>query len=216
MLVPARRGLARADRGSERTLPEVRPREVPEFAGALAMGQLPVVPATPPVPLPGPTASTLFQRWLVRTLVAVGAVVVLVDLARELPALLAAPLVLGLGLGVLWLAGKDMGRVGDRNVQELRHGYTTVVLVFGSFWMPGERRRWKGAHDRAPWDYRGVWVLDGTGRRVLRAPDLSVEPPGFFPSPHRPGSWELWTGVVWSGHLRPPPGDRGASGSAGR
>ena len=102
-----------------------------------------------------------------------------------------------LGLYRFWL------RVGARQLEELREGYTTLTLMFGGFRM-GALRRWKGSGHRPPWDYGGVWLLNRAGEPVEGAPDRSVLPPGLYPSPHREGEWELWTGCVWSGEFYPP------------
>lgn len=103
---------------------------------------------------------------------------------------------------------RDLGRVGDRKLEEIAHGYTTLKLDFGGFWL-GEGRRWPHFGHRPPWDYSGLWVLDGTHGAVLSKPDRGVEPPGLYPSPNRPGAMELWTGVVWSGNYRRQPSSTG-------
>ena len=91
-----------------------------------------------------------------------------------------------------------LGRVGARQLQELEHGYTTITLTFGIFWAGGLRRR-RDFGNRIPWDYRGAWVLDQRTGEVLTRPDRSVAAPGLYPSVSRPGTYEVWTGVVWSG-----------------
>ena len=187
-----------------RELPEVPPHKMAGFREARAAGLLPVVPALPPALLPGPSARQVFHRFLLRGAAAVGAVLVLL---RVLPGLgLPAAwnlLAVAAGLLVWWLVLRWWRQIGDRNAEELQHGYTTFVMQFGGF-QRGERRRWKGAHSRAPWDYSGVWVLDGDGR-VVSAPRQDRDPPGFYPSPSRPEAWELWSGVVWTGEYRPAP-----------
>jgi hypothetical protein len=111
--------------------------------------------------------------------------------------------VLGLvSLGLIFF--RFWGAVGNRSVQELQHGYTTFRMQYGGFWW-GEGRRWERVGRRAPWDYSGLWVLDTTGRHVLSPPNRSVDPPGFYPSPNRHGSLEMWTGLVWSGRYRENP-----------
>jgi hypothetical protein len=96
---------------------------------------------------------------------------------------------LAAGLVALWLILQLFAQVGDRNLEELEHGYTTLTL----------RRPGLG---RAAWDYSGAWVLDGTTGAVRSVPDPEREPPGFYPSPHRPGALELWTGAQWAGRYR--------------
>lgn len=90
--------------------------------------------------------------------------------------------------------------MGDRALEELRHGYTTLVLKVGLFRSsPG--MRFSSTNGRVGWDYFGVWVL-ATDGSVKSAPDRRVEPPGFYPSPHPPGEYELWTGTAWAAQYR--------------
>jgi hypothetical protein len=110
--------------------------------------------------------------------------------------------ILATGLAACFAVMRMLGGVGDRKLEELAHGYTTLTLEFGGFWR-GEGRRWPRFGRRAPWDYSGVWVLDGGTGEVVSEPDRAVDPPGLYPSPNRPGELELWTGVVWSGDYRP-------------
>ena len=44
--------------------------------------------------------------------------------------------------------------------------------------------------------YAGLWRLDRDGT-VLRRPDRSVPPPGFYPSPYYPGVLQRWDGPGW-------------------
>lgn len=161
------------------------------------------MPVTPPALLPGRSAGREFNLWLATT----GAVVVAVLVALEVvPAVGvgtwgASALTLAVGLIGLALIMRNLGRVGDRKLEEIAHGYTTLKLEFGGFWL-GEGRRWPRFGHRAPWDYSGLWVLDGATGAVESEPDREVDPPGLYPSPNRPGALELWTGVVWSGHYR--------------
>lgn len=55
---------------------------------------------------------------------------------------------------------------------------------------------------RTPWDHSALWHLDGSTGRVLRPPHGGGDPPGMYPSPTRPGTLELWTGVLWQRHFR--------------
>ncbi len=190
-----------------RPLPEVRPRDVAGFAGAAAAGLVPGVPSEPPPVLPGPTAQKVFRTFLIKSAITVAAVLLLVELLGRIglsPAVSAflAPVLGFLGLGAVYF--RFWGDVGRRSVQECEAGYTTFVMQFGGFgW--GEGRRWEGVGRRAPWNYAGLWVLDGTGREVVSAPDPDLDPPGFYPSPNRSGAFELWTGAVWSGRYRASP-----------
>lgn len=153
---------------------------------------MPPVPAHQPALLPGPTAGRSARVLAVRT--AVGVVVVLLAL-QVLPVLLVSPASIGGGYLVL----RAWGRVGDRCLEELRAGYTTLTIDVGDFWYGGDTRWF---HHGAPWDYRGAWVLDSRG--ALRSPprDPSVDRPGVYPSVSRPGQLEVWTGAVWTGHFR--------------
>jgi hypothetical protein len=45
--------------------------------------------------------------------------------------------------------------------------------------------------------YTGLWRLDRRGG-VLREPDRSVAPPGFYPSPYFPGLLQRWDGPGWA------------------
>ena len=44
--------------------------------------------------------------------------------------------------------------------------------------------------------YTGLWRVGRDGR-VLRAPDGSVPPPGWYPSPYYPGVLQRWEGPGW-------------------
>jgi hypothetical protein len=187
------------------------PQDVAGYERARRDGLLPEVPAVPPSLIAGETAdqaSTRVFLWLG------GAVVAFFVLAKAGPGVLAplglphiavaAPLGM-IGLALLAALYRAWGRVGERNLDELRHGYTTLSLVAGSFWR-GDLRRWPRTGHRVPWDYSGAWVLSNDG--VRREPDRSVLPPGLYPSPNREDRWELWSGRVWTGDFRPPPAER--------
>jgi hypothetical protein len=184
-----------------RPLPEVKPRDVHGFAEAAAAGILPKVPPERPKVLPGRTGYQVFLTFLLKSAICVVVVLLFTmaaDRARLSPLLPGALGLICLGLIVF----RFWADVGKRSLQEFQSGYTTFVMQYGAFgW--GEGRRWKGIGRRPPWDYSGLWVLDGAGNRVVSAPDANFDPPGLYPSPNRPGSMELWTGVVWSGRYRP-------------
>ena len=182
-----------------RPVPEPGPRTVAGFAAADAAGQIPVVPIDPPISdlarAPGPTADQVFRSFAYK---AVGGSLLCALSFQLLPKLI------GLVLGLAWWAILFVflaGKISDRAAEEFQRGYTTMRLNFG---LPGrhENRRWQGTGHRAPWDYSGLWVLDRLGRTVVSEPNRSVDPPGFYPSPNRPGEFELWTGLVWSGRYR--------------
>jgi hypothetical protein len=138
----------------------------------------------------------------VRVLLSGLALVVLGRLADGVaaPGWLTSLLLLAVGCGWVVWALQARTAVGEANVREFEQGYTTLVISLGGFWWRlGLRGRNRG---RVPWDYRGCWVLDGEGRAVVSAPDPGFDPPGFYPSPHRSGAWELWTGAAWTGHYR--------------
>ena len=162
------------------------------------LGRLPVVPRQPPPLLPGATADRAFKVFLLKLVVAVCAVLVLVELVQlpEWPTAVTSLLVLGLGVTALVLALRWWQEVGERALTEIEAGYTTMVLTFGLLRSRPHRRWWQTAW-RVPWDYRGIWVLRGDGS-VSSAPDRSVLPPGWYPSPHRQAERELWTGAAWS------------------
>lgn len=185
-----------------RPLPERTPRDVPGYAQAARNGVVCPVPRHPPRLLPGPTAHHEFRRFLARSVAVVAVTLVAVEvLARSDGGLLRSGAMLLVGLGCMAVVFRFWNRVGERNVEEFAAGYTTFRMAFGGWWL-GEGRRWQGVGRRAPWDYSGIWVLDpGTGS-VVAIPDLSVDPPGFYPSPNRPGRLELWSGQVWTGRYR--------------
>lgn len=190
---------------SVRSFPERPPRSLPGYQEALVNNQIPLVPATAPVPAPiQPTAHHEFERLLRRSVPLVFlAVLIPVSVANsDLPALFVTVCMLGPGLLAFWLiVFRFLKAVGVRNTMELERGYTTLTFTFGGFgWR--ESRRWKQTGHRTPWDYRGIWTLDRTGSTVVSPPDRNVDPPGYYPSPNRAGAFELWTGVAWSGHYR--------------
>ena len=180
-----------------------RPRDVPGFSDARMLGRLPRIPPSPPRPLPGTSADHLFWGWIA-TVVGSGLAWFLVFhlvSGSGLPAVVATPLLIAGGLTLFWAWWWRWPRAFQaRKIEELRHGYTTLTWVFGGVG-PRADGRFRHNENRIPWDYRGIWVLASDGR-VLSAPDPSVEPPGFFPSPNRPGSYELWTGSAWYGTYR--------------
>lgn len=181
-----------------------RPRDVPGYAEALASGRVHPVPAAPPPLLPGPSASRMFGYVLVAIAVWIAAFFGVFALVRNVTAHPGGTrIAIMVPLALVWfaVAVRMLRLVGDRNVQELAHGYTTIRLTFGGFF--GSWRRWTSPQEqRMPWDYSGLWVLDGRTGGVLSRPDPRVDPPGYFPSPHRAGALELWTGAAWSGDFR--------------
>lgn len=182
----------------------VRPREVGGFEAAVASGVVRPVPPTPPPLLDGPSAARLFSRFLAKSAAVVAGVLIALAVFPRLGLGTTAISLLSLAAGLigLWAIMRFLGNVGDRKLEELRHGYTTLELDFGGFWL-GEGRRWPRFGRRIPWDYSGVWLLDGTTGAARQAPDRDRDPPGLYPSPNRPGVLELYSGVVWTGDYRP-------------
>ncbi len=185
------------------------PPAIDGYRDAERRGLLPVVPDSAPTPLPGPGAGRLARRtmWGI-----VGIFVAMLVLVRTVPPALdavdtssaiAAPLLLACGLGMGAWVLRAWRRTGRRNIDELRHGYTTLTLTAGGFWLTLNPRWAANSQRTVGWDYRGVWVLaeDGT---VKQSPDHSVLPPGPYPS-RRPGYFELWSGRRWTGDHIPDP-----------
>ncbi len=177
-----------------------RPRDVPGFAEAAAAGVTPTRPLRPPALLPGTTA----HQALVRCGVVLAGAALLVAVAvalgpenggqatvRELAIVLSAT-VIGIAAEVA-----AIGRFRRVLLAELAAGYVTTTFHQGAFWfVKGPGPTW--GNDVVGWVWDGVWVLTSAGD-VVSAPDPAVDPPGFYPSPNRPGQWELWTGSQWIG-----------------
>jgi hypothetical protein len=181
------------------------PRQVDGYPAARALGLVPRVPEAPPWPLPARTARRAFSTWVVTMAAgaagwALFASVCAGPLDRAWP--VAGPVLLVLGAVALFvlLVLRPRERLGDLFLEELGDGYTTLPLTVGAFW--GVNRRGH-ANYQEPWDFRGVWVLDGSGG-VRSAPDRAVDPPGLYPSPERPGQLQVWTGTVWARKFRVP------------
>lgn len=154
--------------------------------------------------LPGRTAHQVFLTFLLKSAITVAGVLLLVELISQIGLSVVASglgiLLLGLlGLGAIFF--RFWSAVGRRSVQEFEAGYTTFAMQYGDIGF-GDRRR-SGRRGRlTPWNYAGLWVLDGAARDVVSAPDPSIDPPGYYPSPNRRNVFELWTGAVWSGRYR--------------
>lgn len=151
-------------------------------------GRRRAVPVESPVRLAGRSAAELACRYAL-VFAAVTVVYVIVFVLVDVPLVLIA-------LGAAWFAvgWVLLGRVGDRLVDEVDRGYTTVVLETGMLWF--RPSGW------IPWDFDGVWKYTRSG---VQAPVAGVtDPPGLYPSPHRPGRFEVWTGAVWTKVYRSP------------
>ena len=182
---------------------DILPRKVPAFAAASAAGRVPVVPPAAPALIAGTTADKSFNFFLLKLVIVAGIVVASLDIVPKIvggKGLLTALVDVTLGVAVLVLMLRWLKSIGEKNFQEISQGYTTLVLRYGMFG-PNVSSRWYRSRFRVPWDYSGLWVLGNDGK-VLTAPDSSVDPPGFYPSPNRQGAYELWTGVGWSGQFR--------------
>ena len=177
---------------------EPPPQAVPGFEDALRSRLLPSVPSSPPTPSVRPSAkSSLIQLSVTAALVVVALILVMVFGASSGR--------LGLGaLGVLFvtflvgivLCWTMVKRWGKAVLAETLLGYTTSPFNLGRFWLrPAPGAPWTVGW--VGWDFSGVWVLDAQGE-VRAGPRPGVLAPGFYPSPHVSGSWELWTGLQWS------------------
>ncbi|WP_242624802.1 hypothetical protein [Krasilnikovia cinnamomea] len=182
------------------------PREVPGYAEAFAAGRIRQVPATPPRLAVFPTARAVLQTHIA---VAVIGILAMVMIAKIIGWLTGEGAVFGVAMGLLSTLAFVMyfrrgTRIGERLIAEFRHGYCTFELSLGGFWIGGHGN-WG---EMGPgWDFRSLWLLDGSTGAVKRSPVPGGDPPGMYPSPHRPGQWELWTGSQWYGIYESPPDD---------
>lgn len=143
------------------------PAAAPGFQAAWRMGLL---PPSPPVDPPSPVPG--LSSW---------------DRVR---------LGLLLGLGVFGL----MSPVGNA----LDSGALAVLLAGAPFCAGAWLLYSSGARDEVEFAagytsgraHTGLWRLDRHGR-VLRVPDRSVPPPGWYPSPYYPGLLQRWDGPGW-------------------
>lgn len=187
-----------------------KPRDVPGYLDAYDRGLLPQVPVNPPSgPAPGlsPTASAMLWRSLARA-VAIGApaIAFVFGVAPRVEVPFGLDLFIGVVVVCVWMWAfffRWMRQPFERMVEECLHGYATITLLAGSF--GGQRHSaWSGTEVGMPWDFSGVWVLNGRFD-VKSAPSPAFHPPGLYPSPHEAGRWELWTGVAWSGTCQDGP-----------
>ncbi len=201
------RGVKRAAR--ER-LEHPRPRDVDGFSRAASLGLLPSVPPSPPTPTSGvllPSAKHVFVTGVSKFIVVscLYALFLFGALSRvALPSAIVVLISLAIGAGWFFLMLRTFDRPGRRMLDEIVHGYTTFDTSWPNYFGSSDHSWGEGG---PPWDNSGVWILDGKFT-VQSAPNHEVDPPGFYPSPHRAGQWELWTGVVWSGTYRSDPWPR--------
>lgn len=197
-------------RAARERLKHPRPRDVDGFAHAASMGLLPSVPSSPPTPASGvlvPSAHQVFTTGLTKFLAVTGIYVLFVfgALSRlELPSGVVLAILIASGAGWFLLMLRTFDRPGRRMLDEVVHGYTTNDAGWPNYFISSEHS-W--GESGAPWDFAGVWTLDRKFA-VRGVPDRHVDPPGFYPSPHRAGQYELWTGVLWSGTYRDEPWPR--------
>ncbi len=137
--------------------------------GFRAAWRLGMLPAPPASSAPPLLPGVSANQWLWSSLAAVaGLFVVLIKLPDDAPALVP------FSVGVVGVAAAIWCTVlcTRREVVESDAGYTTRVV------------------------FTGLWRLGRQGR-VLREPDRSVPPPGWYPSPYYPGLLQRWDGPGW-------------------
>lgn len=168
----------------------MHPSEVPGFAAHEASRGKQRVPTVPPTLLPGPTSTHLVLRMAAGF---IGGVLTLVLL--PLPDSWRLVVFLPASIFILYLTGRQLHAFGSRQVEEYLAGYRVRGITMGSAFLGRSyRRAWE--HKRVGWDERGLWQLNTRGEAVA-PPQEGVLPPGFYPSPHRPGRLQLWTGLQW-------------------
>lgn len=190
------------------------PRELPAFQEAAERGLIPIVPEHPPTHPHAdlvPTSRRMLDRWLVQT---VGAAALYVALAWAVVGRISTPyyvhqwLFMALGVVGLFLVLRSISRATRRVLEETMHGYTTSIISFGALCSLGRTHKaWGGGDNGPPHSFDGVWVLD-RNFKVQSTPNPNFDPPGFYPSPHEPEKWELWTGSAWTGTYREQPIER--------
>lgn len=200
-------GMKRSER--ER-LRHPQPRNVHGFSEAASLGLLPLVPSCAPTPETGllvPSANSVLRRGLAKFVSATGLYIAFVFGALPrlaLPSGVVFALLLTLAIGWFLLMLHTMKRPGHRTLDEMMHGYATLSSGGPHYFSSSEHSWGEGG---PPWDDSGVWLL-GHEFAVRSPPNRQIDPPGFYPSPHRVGQWELWTGEVWSGVYRHDPWPR--------
>ena len=178
-----------------------RPRDMTTYDRAVAAGLCPRVPPVAPRVEVAPTARRALRDTAVTAGMSVLAVVTVVvvgasDGRLPWPVVAAVLLVGAAGAASLAMAIRRWGRA---QIAELQRGYTTTTFTVGGFWFaPSPGGPW--TLGLCGWDWRGTWVLRPDGE-VVSAPSDAFDPPGLYPSPHREGALELWTGSQWSGYF---------------
>ena len=143
------------------------PPTAPGYTRAAALGLLPP-PAPATPPAPLPGVSS-WDRVRLAILLCFGGLLLALLLGNGFGWEAAAGL---LATGTFGAGGWLFFSVRRRDELESAAGYTTGV------------------------DRTGLWRLGRDGR-VLRAPDATVPPPGWYPSPYFPGVLQFWDGPGW-------------------
>lgn len=147
-----------------------RARHPPHTApGYLSAQRLGLLP--PPAPATPPQrlpGLSAHAMFLTGTGMFFGCILMVMVLPDTTPALLYAAMVAVGSGGAFWM----MGNLEAREREEFQAGYTS-----------------RGA-------YPGLWWIGRDGA-VRREPDRHVPPPGFYPSPYKPGLLQRWDGPGW-------------------
>lgn len=175
--------------------PGPHPTDVPGYESAQARGLLPSVPTDPPAPV---VFSSVKAMWWAFGFTAA----MFMSMAAAEPiggAAFVTPVFLGFG-GIL--AGIVVPY--HLSLREYAAGYARTDFRVTT---PLNRRWWRFQGGAGPsgaeWDLRGLWLLDSHDRPV-RPPVDGALPPGYYPSPHRAGQLEYWTGREWTEGFRHP------------
>lgn len=143
------------------------PMSAPGFQAAWRLGLLPPPPPAVP-PSPVPGLSS-WDRTRLGLLLAFGVFALMIPVGNALDAGALSALLAGAPFCAgVWLLYSTRAR----DEIEFAAGYTSG-----------------GTHT-------GLWRIGRDGR-VLRAPDRSVPPPGWYPSPYYPGVLQRWDGPAW-------------------
>lgn len=136
--------------------------------GFQAAQRLGMLPPPPPPVAPQPLPGISAHDMLFGGIALFfGAIVLLCALPEDAPSVVFL-LIAAIGTSSFWL----LWRTGEREEREFEHGYTSRAV------------------------FPGLWRLARDGS-VLREPDRTVPPPGFYPSPYQPGLLQKWEGPGW-------------------
>ncbi len=176
------------------------PREVDGFEAAQKQGLLPLVSDTAPTLEIQPPAGAMLDTHIISSVIGFFACVVgilLIDKFLKPPDIVFIGQVVITGSLMFWYWLWKTAKIGEVAVSEFSRGYTTIQrLVFGNFWLGSSRTSWWN-DDRIGWDFTGLWRLDPKSGAVIAAPNRTVTPPGFYPSPFKSGKFQQWTGSEW-------------------